>query len=70
MVLAIVAFPLGAATAATMVSRAAAQQKAHPRPTPISATPKGHQRCEGCVNFRAPNATPNAPSLKLEKSST
>jgi hypothetical protein len=47
---------LGAATTATMVSRAAAQQKLSQTDAKYQTTPKGEQHCDGCVNFQAPNA--------------
>jgi hypothetical protein len=47
---------LGAATAATMVTRAAAQQKISQADAKYQTTPKGDQRCDGCVNFQPPNA--------------
>jgi hypothetical protein len=47
---------LGAATIATMVSRAAAQQKLSQTDAKYQTTPKGEQHCDGCVNFQAPNA--------------
>jgi hypothetical protein len=41
---------LGAATTATMVSRAAAQQKLSQTDAKYQTTPKGEQHCDGCVN--------------------
>jgi hypothetical protein len=46
----------GAATIATMVSLAAAQQKLSQTDAKYQTTPKGDQHCDGCVNFQAPNA--------------
>ncbi len=50
------ALSLGAATAATMVSRAAAQNKLSQADAKYQTTPKGDQRCDGCANFQPPNA--------------
>jgi hypothetical protein len=50
------ALSLGAATAATVVSRAAAQQKIGQADAKYQATPKGDQHCGVCVNFQPPNA--------------
>ena len=50
------AFSLGAATAAAVVSQAAAQQKISQVDAKYQTTPKGNQRCEGCANFQPPNA--------------
>ena len=47
---------LGAATTATMASRAAGQQKLSQTDAKYQTTPKGDQHCDGCVNFQAPNA--------------
>jgi hypothetical protein len=55
-VLASAAFSLGAATAATVVSLTAAQQKLSQADAKYQTTPKGDQRCDGCVNFQPPNA--------------
>jgi hypothetical protein len=55
-VLASAAFSLGAATAATVVSQTAAQQKLSQADAKYQTTPKGDQRCDGCVNFQPPNA--------------
>ena len=41
---------LGAATTATMVSWAAAQQKLSQTDAKYQTTPKGDQHCDGCVN--------------------
>jgi hypothetical protein len=54
--LASAALSLGAATAATVVSQAAAQQKISQADAKYQATPKGDQRCDVCVNFQPPNA--------------
>jgi hypothetical protein len=50
------ALSLGAATAAALVSPAAAQQKISQADAKYQTTPKGGQRCDGCVNFQPPNA--------------
>ena len=50
------AFSLGAATAAAVVSQAAAQQKISQADAKYQTTPKGNQRCDGCANFQPPNA--------------
>jgi len=50
------ALSLGAATAAAVVSPAAAQQKISQADAKYQTTPKGDQRCDGCVNFQPPNA--------------
>jgi uncharacterized membrane protein len=47
---------LGAAAVATAVSQAAAQQKISQADAKYQTTPKGDQRCDGCVNFQPPNA--------------
>jgi hypothetical protein len=54
-VLASAAFSFGAATAATVVSRTAAQQKLSQGDAKYQTAPKGDQRYEGCANFQAPN---------------
>jgi hypothetical protein len=50
------ALSLGAATATAVVSQAVAQQKIKQADAKYQATPKGDQRCDGCVNFQPPNA--------------
>jgi hypothetical protein len=50
------ALSLGAATAAAVVSQAVAQQKIKQADAKYQTTPKGDQRCDGCVNFQPPNA--------------
>jgi hypothetical protein len=55
-VLTSVALSLGAATAATVVSPAPAQQKISQADAKYQTTPKGDQRCDGCVNFQPPKA--------------
>jgi len=50
------ALALGAAATAAAVAPAAAQQKISQADAQYQATPKGDQRCDGCVNFEAPNA--------------
>jgi len=54
-VLASAAFSFGAAAAATVVSRTAAQQTLSQGDAKYQTAPKGDQRCEGCANFQAPN---------------
>jgi len=54
-VLASAAFSFGAAAAATVVSRTAAQQKLSQGDAKYQTAPKGDQRCGGCANFQAPN---------------
>ena len=49
------ALSLGASTAATVVSQSAAQQKISQSVVKYQTTPKGDQRCDGCVNFQPPN---------------
>jgi hypothetical protein len=46
------ALALGAAGAATAISQAAAQQKLSQADAKYQTTPKGDQRCDGCVNFQ------------------
>ena len=50
------ALSLGAAKAAAMVTRAAAQQKLSQADAKYQTTPKGDQRCDGCANFQPANA--------------
>jgi hypothetical protein len=45
----------GAAAAATVVSRTAAQQKLSQGDAKYETAPNGDHRCEGCANFQAPN---------------
>ena len=47
---------LGAATAAAMVTRVAAQQKLSQTDAKYQTTPKGDQHCDVCVNFQPPKA--------------
>ena len=54
-VLASAALSLGAATAAAVVSPAAAQQKISQADAKYQTTPKGDQRCEVCLNFQPPS---------------
>jgi hypothetical protein len=49
------ALSLGAATATTMVSQTAAQQKISQADAKYQAMPKGDLHCDGCVNFQPPN---------------
>jgi hypothetical protein len=44
-----------AATATTVVSQTAAQQKISQADAKYQIMPKGDQRCDGCVNFQPPN---------------
>jgi hypothetical protein len=48
------ALALGAA-AATVVSQAAAQEKMSQADAKYQGTPKGDQRCDGCMLFQPPN---------------
>ncbi len=50
------ALALGAAAIATAVTRADAQQKIAQDVAKYQGTPKGNQRCDGCINFQPPNA--------------
>jgi hypothetical protein len=50
------ALALGAATAATIVRQAAAQQKISQALAKYQGTPNGDQHCEVCNNFQPPNA--------------
>ncbi len=50
------ALALGAAAAAMAASQAAAQQKIGQSDAKYQGTPKGGQRCDGCVNFQPLNA--------------
>jgi len=50
------ALSLGAATATAVVSQTAAQQKISQADAKYQATPKGDQRCDGCMLFQPPNA--------------
>ena len=50
------ALSLGAAATAAAGAPAAAQQKISQADAQYQATPKGDQRCDGCVNFQPPNA--------------
>jgi hypothetical protein len=50
------ALVLGAAVATTAVTESSAQQKISQADAKYQATPKGDQRCDGCVNFQPPNA--------------
>jgi hypothetical protein len=49
------ALALGAATAATLVGQAEAQQKISQALATYQATPKGADRCGVCTNFQPPN---------------
>jgi hypothetical protein len=50
------ALALGAATAATVVRQAAAQQKISQAVAKYQLSPNGKDHCEVCDNFRPPNA--------------
>jgi hypothetical protein len=49
------ALALGAAAAATVVSQAVAQEKMSQADAKYQGTPKGDQRCDGCMLFQPPN---------------
>jgi len=49
------ALALGAAAAATAVPQAAARQKINQADAKYQSTPKGDQRCDGCISFQPPN---------------
>jgi hypothetical protein len=49
------AFALGAATAATLVRQAAAQEKIAQTLANYQGTPKGNDHCEVCINFQPPH---------------
>ena len=49
-------FALGTVEAATMVSQATAQEKIGQADAKYQGTPKGDQRCDGCMLFQPPNA--------------
>jgi hypothetical protein len=55
-VLAGTALALGATAAATVVSQATAQEKISQADAKYQGTPKGDQRCDGCMLFQPPNA--------------
>jgi hypothetical protein len=55
-VLAGTALALGAASTATAVSQAVAQQKISRADAEYQGTPKGDQHCDGCFNFQPPKA--------------
>jgi hypothetical protein len=50
------ALALGAAAADNVVLQTAAQEKISQAEAKYQTTPKGEQRCDGCVNFQPPNA--------------
>jgi hypothetical protein len=50
------ALALGATTDATVVRRAAAQQKVSQAIANYQGTPKGADHCDVCTNFQPPNA--------------
>jgi hypothetical protein len=50
------ALALSAAATATVASRAAAQEKMSQADAKYQGTPKGDQRCDGCMLFQAPSA--------------
>lgn len=47
---------LGAAAVAAAVLQAAARQKISQVDAKYQSTPKGDQRCDGCISFQSPNA--------------
>ena len=49
------ALALGAAAVAAAVLQAAARQKISQTDTKYQSTPKGDQRCDGCISFQPPN---------------
>lgn len=55
-VLAGTALALGTAAATTAVLQAAARQKISQADAKYQGTPKGDQRCDGCMLFQPPNA--------------
>jgi hypothetical protein len=50
-----VALALGAEAAAATVLQAAARQKISQADAKYQSTPKGEQRCDGCISFQPPN---------------
>lgn len=50
------ALVLSAAATATVASRATAQEKMSQADAKYQGTPKGDQRCDGCMLFQAPSA--------------
>jgi len=54
--LAVTALALGAATAATVVRQAAAQEKISQAVASYQGKPNGNNHCELCANFQPPNA--------------
>ena len=50
------AVALGVAAAAEVVSQATAQEKISQPDAKYQDTPKGDQRCDGCMLFQPPNA--------------
>jgi high potential iron-sulfur protein len=50
------ALALSAAATATVASRATAQEKMSQADAKYQGTPKGDQRCDGCMLFQAPSA--------------
>jgi hypothetical protein len=50
------ALALSAAATAAVASRAAAQEKMSQADAKYQGTPKGDQRCDGCMLFQAPSA--------------
>jgi len=50
------ALALGAAAFAAGVLQAAARQKISQVDAKYQSTPKGDQRCDGCISFQSPNA--------------
>jgi hypothetical protein len=50
------ALALGASAAAAVVLQAAARQKISKEDAKYQSTPKGDQRCDGCISFQPPSA--------------
>jgi hypothetical protein len=50
------ALALGAPAAVTVVSQVTAQEKISQADAKYQGTPKGDQRCDGCILFQPPNA--------------
>ncbi len=50
------ALALGTAAIGAAIPQAAAQQKISQADAKYQGTPKGDQRCDGCLNFQAPSA--------------
>jgi hypothetical protein len=50
------ALVLSAAAGVTEVTQASARQKFSQGDTKYQSTPKGDERCDGCISFQPPNA--------------